>query len=62
MLTKLVQWSHSGHVMWVIALGQVAEELKGLQERSRPFSDEVALRILVPWRSGFHGEGLGVDP
>eukprot|EP00438_Fugacium_kawagutii_P028797 Skav211412 [mRNA] locus=scaffold1528:477316:483401:+ [translate_table: standard] len=32
---------------------QVAEELKGLQERSRPFSDEVALRILV-YRGRMH--------
>ena len=28
---------------------QVAEELKGLQEQSTPFSDDVALRILVAW-------------
>ena len=27
----------------------MAEELKGLQEQSTPFSDDVALRILVAW-------------
>ena len=31
---------------------QVAEELKGLQEQSTPFSDELALQILATWLWG----------